>query len=323
MRHYSKRVKAIGGYLQLQLPEKEEYYSSLIKLNTGRNALEYILMVNNYSCVYLPYFTCEVLLEPIKRLNLSYHFYTLDKNLDPVIDFKIEPTECFLYTNYFGIKQHTISRLKEHIPNLIIDNSQAFFSPPLPGIDTFYSCRKFFGVSDGAYLQSNIVGNFKLERDTSFNRMSHLLQSIDQGIEKGYETFVENNDVLSHNPMRRMSALTESILKSIDYQECRKARNRNFRMLHDALSHKNKLAIDLAQAEGPLCYPLLIEKESVKRKLISKRIFVPVYWPNVFRWTTTRMYENYLATNLVSLPVDHRFDEDDMLRLLNYLDHII
>lgn len=323
MRHYSKRVKAIGGYLQLQLPEKEEFYPSLIKLNTGRNALEYILLANHYSCIYIPYFTCEVLLEPIKRLGLSYHFYTLDKNLDPIIDFKLESTECFLYTNYFGIKQGTINRLSKQVPNLIIDNSQAFFCAPLPGIDTFYSCRKFFGVADGAYLQSNVVANFKLEKDVSMNRMSHLLQSIDQNIERGYESFVENNDSLSNNPMKRMSALTEAILKGIDYEACRRIRNRNFKLIHDALSHKNKLVIDLAHIDGPISYPLLVEKESVKRKLITKRIFVPVYWPNVFRWTTEKMFENYLATNLVALPIDHRYNEQDMLRIINYLRQII
>lgn len=323
MRHYSKRVKAIGGYLPLQLPDKEEYYPSLIKLNTGRNALEYILLVNNYSCIYIPYFTCEVLLEPIKRLGLSYHFYTLDKNLDPVIDFKLEPTECFLYTNYFGIKQATINKLSKQVPNLIIDNSQAFFLHPVPGIDTFYSCRKFFGVPDGSYLQSNITAHFKLDKDISMNRMSHLLQSVDQSIEKGYDSFIVNNDDLSNNPIKRMSALTENILKSIDYEDCRLKRNRNFKLIHDAVSNKNKLLIDLAHIDGPLCYPLLVEKESLKKKLISKRIFIPVYWPNVFRWTTERMYENYLATNLVALPVDHRYNEADISRVINCLKQII
>ena len=155
MRHYPKRTKAIGGYIELQLPKGDEYYPSLIKLNTGRNALEYILKANNYVSIYIPYFTCEVLLEPIKRLGIQYYFYTIDKNLDPVIDFHIAPNECFLYTNYFGIKQQTINRLSKEIPNLIVDASQAFFSKPLSGIDTFYSCRKFFGVPDGAYLQCN------------------------------------------------------------------------------------------------------------------------------------------------------------------------
>lgn len=323
MRHYSKRVKAIGGYLDLQLPDKEEFHPSLIKLNTGRNALEYILKVNSYSCIYIPYFTCEVILEPIKRLGLQYHFYTLDKYLDPIIDFNVDPTECFLYTNYFGIKQATIKALSKLIPSLIIDNSQAFFSKPLPGIDTFYSCRKFFGVPDGAYLQSKILSNLKFEKDISFGRMSHLLISIDMSIEKGYESFLENNEVLSNNPIKRMSSLTERLLKSIDYEDCRIKRNRNFMVLHEELSGKNKLVFDASNIDGPLCYPLLVEKETLKRKLVNNRIFIPVYWPNVFRWTTDKMFENYLTKNLAPLPIDHRYTEEDMLRIINFLKQMI
>ena len=36
--------------------------------------------------------------------------------------------------------------------SLIIDNTQAFYEPPRKGAYNVYSCRKFFGVSDGAYL---------------------------------------------------------------------------------------------------------------------------------------------------------------------------
>jgi len=323
MRIYSKRVKAIGGYFDLQLPIMEEFYPSLIKLNTGRNALEYILKVNGYTCIYIPYFTCEVILEPIKKLGLEYHFYTLDKDLNPIIDFEIESNECLLYTNYFGIKQATIKKLADLDFNLIVDNSQAFYSSPLPGIDTFYSCRKFFGLPDGAYLQSKIKSNTKFERDVSFERMSHLLISIDQSIEKGYESFRINNEALSNNPIRKMSLLTERLLKSIDYEECRVIRNRNFRILHEALLEKNQLSIDPLVINGPLCYPLLTNKENIKRKLISKRVFVPVYWPNVFNWTTSKMFENYLAQNLVSLPIDHRYNEADMERMINYLKQMI
>jgi hypothetical protein len=323
MRTYSKRVKAIGGYFNLQLPSAEEYYPSLIKLNTGRNALEYILKVNNYSCIYIPYFTCEVILEPMKKLGIPYHFYTLDKYLDPIVDFEIEANECFLYTNYFGLKQFTVNNLAKMGINLIIDNSQAFYSEPLPGIDTFYSCRKFFGVPDGAYLQSNSISSIKFERDVSFERMSHLLISVDLSIEKGYESFKINNDILSQNPIRRMSLLTNFLLKSIDYEECKKIRNRNFKILHDALADKNQLEIDNSSINGPLCYPFLNNKENIKKKLISKRVFVPVYWPNVLKWTTDKMFENHLAHNLVSLPIDHRYNEDDMERVINYLKQMI
>lgn len=323
MRQYPKRLKAIGGYIALQLPKKTTYYPDLIKLNTARNSFEYLLKVNHYTAVFLPYYTCEVMLEPIKRLGLTYFFYTIDKNLDPIIDFNIGETECFLYTNYFGIKLATVEKLSKKITNLIIDNSQAFYAKPLPNIDTFYSCRKFFGVPDGAYLQSKKLMVASLEKDISYNRMSHLLKSIDVNIEFGYQSFIDNNEVLSNNNIKVMSKLTHTILESIDYDDYKEIRNRNFKILHDELSSINKLSIDLNAIDGPICYPLLVDKDNVRVKLINKRIFVPIYWPNVLKWTTEKMFENHLAKNLLALPLDQRYNEDDMLHIINYLKQML
>jgi hypothetical protein len=35
------------------------------------------------------------------------------------------------------------------------------------------------------------------------------------------------------------------------------------------------------------------------------------------------MFENYLAHNLVPLPIDHRYNEEDMERLINYLKQML
>lgn len=64
---------SIGGYFGLELQKKKEYHQNAIRLNTGRNAFEYILRAKNYTKVYLPYYTCDVMLEPINKLNLKYN----------------------------------------------------------------------------------------------------------------------------------------------------------------------------------------------------------------------------------------------------------
>ena len=74
---------AIGGYFELELQRKEEYYKNAIRLNTGRNAFEYILRARGYTKVYLPYYTCDVMLEPINKLNLQYEFYSIDSTFNP------------------------------------------------------------------------------------------------------------------------------------------------------------------------------------------------------------------------------------------------
>lgn len=318
-----KEHKTIGGYIELQLPEGREHYPSFIKLNTGRNAFEYLLRIKKYSLVYLPYFTCEVMLEPLRRLSIPYRFYRINQDLEPQIDFKLEENACLLYTNYFGIKQDTVKRLAREVKNLIVDNAQAFFCPPVEDIDTFYSCRKFFGVPDGAYLYTESNTRLSLESDISVYRFSHLIKSIDLSIETGYHDYLKNNVVLGNNPIKKMSVLSQRILSGVDYEDCRCIRNANFQHLHQSLSAVNKLNIDLRNIDGPMVYPLLIDQSGARKALIARKIFVATYWPNVLEWASEDLFEHYLSKHLLPLPVDHRYRTKDMDHMLEVLGSLL
>ena len=315
--------KTIGGYIPLELSKGEVYYPNLIALNTGRNALEYILRIRKYTAIYLPYFTCEVLLEPLKKLNIPYQFYHIDEDLDPVIDFEIGERSCFLYTNYFGIKTNTVKRLANEIKNLIVDNAQAFFCEPIADCDTFYSCRKFFGVPDGAYLNISAQLGLSLKQDQSRGRFSHLIKSIDLNIEEGYADYIANNNVLCNNEIKKMSVLTETILASIDYEKCADIRRKNFAYLNEHLGEENILRLNFSGDDVPMVYPLLLEDPSVKQQLISQKIFVATYWPNVFEWANADSFEYFLARNLVSIPIDHRYTLADMNLIVKTLKPLI
>lgn len=323
MKVHQKPNRPIGGYMPLQLRDGNSFYPQLISLNTGRNALEYILRIKKYTTIYIPYFTCDVLLEPLHKLNIKYHFYSLDENLDPIIDFEIKDHTCFLYTNYFGIKTETVKWLSTRIKNLIIDNAQAFYAEPLNNIDTFYSCRKFFGVPDGAYLYTSNEFGLKLNLDHSISRFSHLIKSIDFDIESAYTDYLQNNEVLCFDEIKKMSSLTEKILDSIDYEKCARIRKSNFNYLHKYLGKINTLNIDFVDDEVPLVYPLLIEDSRLRENLIRRKIFVPTYWPNVFDWAKKNSFEYYLSENLVSLPIDHRYSIDDMRTILTILNSLL
>ena len=71
----------------------------------------------------------------------------------------------------------------------IVDNTQAFYDLPVNSIDTFYSCRKFFGVPDGAYLYCDRQLDMELEEDQSWQRMDYLLKRIDVSPESAYADF--------------------------------------------------------------------------------------------------------------------------------------
>lgn len=313
---------AIGGYFSLELKDMQPFHKAenSLALNTGRNCLEYLLEVNDYKLVYIPYFTCDVILEPFKKLSIDYKFYSIDEKLEPIFDFdSLEENEAFLYTNYFGIKDNYVNKLSSYGINLIIDNAQSFFSQPVKGVDTFYSVRKFVGVSDGAYLYTNKYLDRDLKQDQSFNRMEHLLKRIDTSAEEGYTAFSENDRSLMGQPIKRISKLTEFILKSVDYETVKLKRLVNFRFLHDILKNSNQLVFDLNDNQVPLAYPYWTKDLALKKRLQEQRIYCATYWPNVKEWCNPKSLEYRLMDEVVYLPIDQRYNIDTMKEILKHV----
>ena len=316
-------MEAIGGYFSLELPKYEEYHKDAIKLNTGRNCLEYILCVRQYNKVYIPYYACEVILEPLKKLNIPYEFYHINLSLELVEDICLKECEALLYTNYYGLKQRYVEKMAERYgKRLIVDNTQAFYAKPIDGIDTFYTCRKFFGVPDGAYLyiDTKLEGDF--EQDTSYDRMIHLLKRIDLSAEEGYADFRKADDGLDHQPIRKMSKLTQRIMQSIDYESATRKRRENYLMLHEALGDENNLTLPLDDDTVPMVYPFLVPIKGLREKLIDNKVFVACYWPNVQEWTTKDDFEFLLALQMLPLPIDQRNGKKELLHIIQIIYNI-
>lgn len=313
-------MQAIGGYFSLELPKGTEYHKNAIRLNTGRNCLEYILRARNFKKVYIPYYTCEVILEPFRELGVSYEFYHVDINLEIRDRFTLKADEALLYTNYYGLKQRYVEQLAEKIGSkLIVDNTQAFYAKPLSGIDTFYTCRKFFGVADGAYLYCDAVLDEEIEQDYSYDRMAHLLKRIDLSAEEGYADFRRSDDGLDNQPIRKMSKLTQQMMQSIDYEAAAKRRRENSIMLHETLGRDNNLELPLEEDAVPMVYPYLAAVNGVRENLIKNKIFVACYWPNVLDWTTKDDIEYLLAYQMQPLPVDQRYGEEEMKKIIEII----
>jgi hypothetical protein len=317
-------MNSIGGYFELELPHGEEYHKNAIRLNTGRNAFEYVLRAKAYQKVYLPYYTCDVMLEPIQKLNLGYKFYSIDEFLQPIFDFSIiKDDEVFVYNNYFGICDNQVNEVAAKCKNLIVDNSQAFYSLPLPGVDTFYSPRKFFGIPDGAYLYTDTLLDDSFETDISYRRFEHLLGRADKGAEEFYTVFRKNEEELSNQPIKQMSRLTQKLLSGIDYNAIADIRRQNFHIFHSHLKEINKLKVNLELGAVPMTYPLMVSNgEQLKQKLIQNKVFLATYWPNVKNWVSRNSIELKLYSNLLSIPIDQRYSHIDMKKILLILNYV-
>lgn len=312
--------KSIGGYFELELPQGSEYHSAAIALNTGRNCLEYILRARGYRRIYLPYYSCEVLLEPFNKLGVEYTFYHINERLELDEEIQLQNGDALLYINYFGLKQEHVERLAaKYGHRLIVDNTQAFFAQPIEGIDTFYSCRKFYGVADGAYLYCDKPLDQELEQDQSWDWMGYLLKRIDVSTESAYQDFCGHEEQLKGNPIKAMSALTRRIMASIDYQQVAQRRRDNYRMLDEALKDKNQISLPLTDTAVPMVYPFCTDDVTLRSKLISNKVYVAQYWPNVLDWCEADSTDNLLTQHLLPLPIDQRYGTEEMQRIIELI----
>ena len=306
-------MNPIGGYFELELPCGNEFHGSAIALNTGRNCLEYILRARGYQNVYLPIYSCEVLLEPFKKLSIDYRFYHINEQLELDDEIQLCDGEAILYINYYGLKQDYVKQMAHRYgAQLIVDNTQAFYAAPIDGIDTFYSCRKFFGVSDGAYLYCDAQLDMELEQDQSWERMGYLLKRIDESPEAAYADFREQSGLLCNNPIKTMSQLTKRIMQSIDYDVVAEKRRQNYMQLASAFIRKNGISFSLADDAVPMVYPFLTKNSNLRQLLIENKIFVATYWPNVLESCAQGTIENKLTSNLLPLPIDQRYGYEEL-----------
>lgn len=318
-------MKAIGGYFSFELPvvKRDYIHKDGIHLNSGRNALEYILRsISDIKFLWIPYYTCDVILEPLRKLNISYSFYSINDFLELADDIKLGANEYILVTNYFGIKDSYIRNLSTRYGNrLIIDNAQAFYATPLDGVKTIYSPRKFVGIPDGgiAYMDNGLDIN-DFEQDISYNRCSHMLKRMDLGAEAGYTEFRENSHLMKNQPVKRISNFTLIMLGSIDFKSIQGQRKENFKRLHEKLSDINQLHIpDMDTFACPMVYPFYSSDSTLKKRLIENKIFVATYWPNVMDWCKPADIEYQLANQIIALPIDQRYGTEEM----NYIIKII
>lgn len=319
---------AIGGYFGME--ELSGNFNSFIHedgvlLNLGRNAFRYILLSipNEIEKLYIPYYTCPVVWEHLFFSGKVY-FYRIDKNLEIAEDIELGVHDYIVANNYFGIKDQYIEQLSKKYGNhLIIDNAQAFFAPVIRDTYAFYSPRKFFGVPDGgvAYVANHLNKVRCEEQDDSSDRWKHLQLRMEKGAEAGFATYQLNEAKLDKLPMKLMSDYTHEVLQGIDYAEAIEKRRTNYKILHEVLGDVNELPLPSEDSFAcPMVYPFIPKGGNTKlrKQLQEQRIYTATYWPNLAKMNQDT-FEGRLAEKIIPLPIDQRYKEEEMKRIIEII----
>lgn len=149
--------------------------------------------------------------------------------------------------------------------------------------------------------------------------MTHLLGRFEETASEYYKYFQKNDGIFEELELKQMSELTHNILGAIDYKKIKNIREKNYKILEERLKDFNK--IKLQRQEVPFCYPLYLENAvEIKQKLARQKIYIPSLWPNVLEEVSQEDIEYKYAKNILPIPCDQRYNEEDMKRIIELID---
>ena len=312
-------MREIGGYIELDTYGLPMLHEGAISLNCGRNALAYLLRVRRISRLWIPKFICDSITDICDREGVPYSFYSIGFDLLPSQNIELGEGEFLYFVNYYSqFDNEKISEYVDRYKRIIVDQAQSYFQLPIAGIDTLYTCRKYFGVADGAFLYTDANLDEELSKDESFERMHFILGRYERTASEFYKENAANNEFFTNEPIKYMSKLTNNLLHGISYEKVKKRREENYSYLHQKLGNLNTLK--LSEKPGTFMYPLLIDEGAyLRKKLQERRIYIPTLWPDVFNWCDEIECEYIMAKNILPLPIDQRYGIEDMDYVINLI----
>lgn len=301
-------MKEYGGYIELDTYGLPMLHEGAVALNCGRNALAYVIRGRKIRKICLPVYLCESVPNLCRREGVEVRHYAVGGDFLPE-EVTLEADEWLYLVNYYGqLSNEDIQQYARLYERVIVDQSQAYFQMPVAGVDTLYTCRKFLGVADGAFLYTDVRLEEEFPLDESFERMHFLLGRYERTASEFYGEYAANNRLFANEPIKRMSRLTDNLLHAIDYDRVRQRRTENFACLAETFGKYNQLR--LRNVEGAFAYPLLVENSGeIRKKLQQEKIYIPTLWPNV---PQNGSPEGTYAHGILPLPCDQRYTAEDM-----------
>ena len=311
---------------------------------SGRAALALVLQdlqTKGVRHVHLPSYLCESVLLPVQALGLEYSFYPVDTHLTAYPD--PPPGSAVILIHYFGWLNPVTAELRAeagHSSYLIEDSSQALLSDWSVSPDgarfVFFSPRKFGPAPLGGWCNIHV----ELDEPPSevealawrslaarLARGAYLAEPdapVDPVVEAFYlEAFGAVETFLNTHPTSAaVPQIALNIIAGLDWNDIAARRRTNWQCLNELLSeHVGALMPALPADVVPLGYVVrLRDRDRVRAALAAKRIFCPVHWPLPVEVSAQRFPDAAsLAKTCLTLPIDQRYDLDDMVRMADAL----
>ena len=317
-------------------------------LDGGQSALNFIVQSLDFKdgeSILLPAYLCPSIVRNIRRNGVRFRFYAIRPDLSiDTEDLERQILRCrakaVLFIDYFGFRPDArtagfLLGLQSGGISLVEDAVQMLWFNPegFLGDYVFNSYRKFLPV-DGSIVLGPEPRSFEAAQDAYYEYMNLARMKLTAYVKYGIGSIEEFTELFSKaeesygksTEIHGMSDISRYLLDRTDAVYIGNARRRNFEYLSDALAGsvnirplipKSRLAETV-----PLGLPVVIDnRDIVRRKLREAAIYCPVHWPILGEdWVQGYPDSVRLAEHILMLPIDQRYGEDDMDRLLGELE---
>ena len=306
---------------------------------SGRTAIEMVLM--NESSIHkalLPSYCCDSMIEPFRRFGIEIDFYSVNYIDQIMIELKVDnDVDCILWCNYFGftLPMPDMSGFIERGGIIIEDITHSLYSREQFHEQSLYrvaSIRKWESILCGGYCISKRKKMLDIplkkpddyflqnKKNAILLKQRYLEGKDDIEKQKYLQMYADANKWLIDNfSCLAIDEYSKKIIYHINYQKHINQRINNAKVLYRGLKkHTNiEFMFDIHDMDCPLFVPVIIKngkRDYIRKELIDNEIYCPVHWPHPNANCDSNLYKLEL-----SLICDHRYDKEDMQRIIGVL----
>lgn len=328
--------------------------SDYVWLSTCRSAISLVIDTIEHrdsevrKIVCLPAFTCHTVYQPFINNGYKVVMIPVEKDLTisaekAIAVIKDVKPGIILFHNYFGFD--TITESKQIIEMIkaigaivIEDLTQSMYSQieRLPADYFVGSIRKWCGVVDGGFAVCK--DGYFMEHPTDVDKnLEHTTckaselkyqymngESVDKTeflcLYGKAKDFIDNQEkIYAINPISKL------IQSNLNVEEMSDKRRENFETLLNGIRDIDEIR-PVFSSNGtknvPLYFPIICKDRARLQKLLVKHdIYAPIIWPKEYDCPLVNDDANYLYENMLCIPIDQRYDTDDMQRIISVLNN--
>ena len=328
--------------------------NDFVWMSTGRSATRLVLQSieernpDVSKVALIPAFTCHTVIEPF--LDFGYKVFTLPINAhlltvsDEILDLQ-EKTNAgvVLFHHYFGFRtildsKNLVNSLNKRGVVVIEDRTQCLYSSFDVSDSDYYvgSIRKWCGVPDGGFAvcRDGVFSYKPIQTDDRMNAVkieASLLKYnyiiAGEGEKKAFKSLYREAEELLDNQgdFFSIGGVSSMIQANLDILSLSERRRMNYSVLLNGLKGHPQLIPffeTLPKDSVPLYFPVYAhERNRLQSLLADNDVYAPVVWPKADCCPTINPTAEDIYQHILCVPIDQRYDIDDMERIISIIKH--